>query len=66
MLVPEVDMRWKSNCILLSKEVPEVGNGVLGVSNKESLSLATVVLVAVNVGENGRNLSIYRIGVLAN
>jgi hypothetical protein len=43
----------------LTEEVSEAGDGVIGVANKEGLGLATVVLVAVNVGENGRDLSIF-------
>lgn len=57
---PEVDIGWKDNYILLSEVVTEVGDGVVGVANKESLSLTTVVLVAVNVGENSRDLSVYQ------
>ena len=55
----ELKLKRKGSRILLSEVVSEVGNGIIGVANKESLSLATVVLVAVNVGENCRNLSVY-------
>lgn len=43
----------------MAEEVSEVGDGVIGVANKEGLGLATVVLVAVNVRENGRDLSVF-------
>lgn len=46
-------------CVLLAEEVSEAGDGVIGIANKEGLGLATVVLVAVNVGENGRDLSVF-------
>lgn len=46
-------------CVLLAEEVSEAGDGVIGVANKEGLGLATIVLVAVNVGENGRDLSVF-------
>lgn len=35
--------------ILLTKEVPEVGDGVVGVADEEVLGLATIVLVAISV-----------------
>lgn len=51
-------------CVLLAEEVSEAGDGVIGIANKEGLGLATVVLVAVNVGENGRDLSVFKVKML--
>ncbi len=45
--------------LLLSEEVPEVGDSVVGVADEEVLSLLTVVLLAVDVGEDGRYLTVY-------
>lgn len=45
--------------ILLAKEISEVGNGVLGVADKLGLSLSTVVFLAINVGEDGRDLTVW-------
>lgn len=58
-LVPELGLRRKGR-VLLAEEVPEVGDGVIGVANEEVLGLSAVVLIAVNVRQNGGNLSIYR------
>jgi len=44
--------------ILLSKEISEEGNCVLAVSNELLLGLLTIVLFSVNIGQNGRNLTI--------
>jgi hypothetical protein len=44
--------------VLLAKEVLEEGNGVGRVANQEALRLGTVVLVAVDVGENRGDLSV--------
>lgn len=45
--------------ILLTKVVSEVSNGVAGVSDEEVLGLTTIVLIAIDVGENGRDLSVF-------
>ena len=58
-LVPELELRRKGR-VLLAEEVPEVGDGVIGVANEEVLGLSAVVLIAVNVRQNGGNLSVYR------
>lgn len=44
--------------VLLADEVTEVGNAVAGVADEEALGLLAVVLVAVDVGENGRDLTV--------
>lgn len=44
---------------LFPQEVAEVGNRVGRVSDQECLSLIAVVFVAVHVGQNGRDLSVY-------
>jgi hypothetical protein len=58
-LVPELGL-WREGRVLLAEEVSEVGDGVIGVANEEVLGLSTVILVAINVRENGGNLSVYR------
>ena len=58
-LVPELELRRKGR-VLLAEEVPEVGDGVIGVANEEVLGLSAVVLITVNVRQNGGNLSVYR------
>ena len=50
--------------LLLSKEVTEVRDCVLGVPDQEVLRLLTVVLLAVDVRKNGRYLTVYRLVVL--
>lgn len=57
-LVWFLQVRCNGNGVLLTKEVSEVGDGVVGVADEEVLGLATIVLVAINVGEDGRNLSV--------
>jgi hypothetical protein len=42
----------------LTEKVPEVGDGVGRVADEEALGLATIVLVAVDVGENSRDLTV--------
>lgn len=44
---------------VLAEEVAEVGDGVLGIPDKESLGLLAVVLLAVNVRQNGGDLAVY-------
>lgn len=58
-LVPELGL-WREVRVLLAEEVSEVGDGVIGVANEEVLGLSTVVLIAVNVRQNGGNLSVYQ------
>lgn len=58
-LVPELGL-WRGVRVLLAEEVSEVGDGVIGVANEEVLGLSTVVLIAVNVRQNGGNLSVYQ------
>jgi hypothetical protein len=57
-LVWLLQARYNGKGVLLTKEVSEVGDGVVGVADEEVLGLATIVLVAINVGEDGRNLSV--------
>ena len=45
-------------CILLAKEILEVGNRVVRVPHQEALRLATVVLLAVDVGQDGGYLTV--------
>jgi hypothetical protein len=58
-LVPELGL-WRKGRVLLAEEVSEVGDGVIGVANEEVLGLSTVVLIAVDVRQNGGNLSVYQ------
>jgi hypothetical protein len=44
--------------VLLTKEVTEVGDSVLGVSDELRLGLSAVELLAVDVREDRRNLAI--------
>lgn len=48
----------KGRAVLLSEKVLEVCDRVGGVSDEESLGLLSVVLVSINVGEDGGNLTV--------
>jgi len=48
------------DCLLLPQDVAEIGDGVLGVPDKEVLGLLAVVLVAVDVRQDGGDLTIWR------
>lgn len=49
---------WTRGIVLLADKVAEVGNAVGGVADEEALGLLAVVLIAVGVGENGRDLTV--------
>lgn len=44
---------------LFPYEVAEVGDCVVGVPDEEVLGLLAVVLVAIDVGQDGGNLAVY-------
>lgn len=50
--------RSQLGCLLLAQEVAEESDGVAGVADCEALCLGAVVLVAVDVGQHCRDLSI--------
>lgn len=60
MVLSETRREGSRAVILLAYKIPEVGDRVLGVPDEEVLRLLSIVLVTVNVGEDGRNLSVYR------
>jgi hypothetical protein len=43
---------------VLAQEIPEVCDGVAGVANELSLGLSTMILLALDVGKNGRDLTV--------
>lgn len=51
--------------ILFPEEVAEVGNRVLGIPHKEVLCLLTIILLTINIRENGRDLSICEVDMSA-
>lgn len=46
------------HCILLAEKVSEISNSVLWVANKLSLGLGALELLALNVGQDGRDLTV--------